>query len=122
MRKPGLWLSMFSCEVQIVTNRQHKKCDQCGKQPKKRRLSLKQGSGRSMMQSVLCRRCGLDLLETLVKESSRAARYLVGDETDYPIRLEKDDRRWPFDKIAKLKREAKKLKEAAEHDRYDRKF
>ena len=90
-RKPGLWFSTLSVEVQVATPRMRKVCCDCDKVPQIRRLVVKRGAGRHATTDVYCITCGGAFLEHMSKECARASTYLhegqVGVDGTGGIRL-----------------------------------
>lgn len=83
-KKPGLWHGKQHVEIEDVNPRMSASCSQCGEIPKKRRLHIQVGSGRSGKSIILCRKCGLAWLSERREEVGRAVDYLSGG--DVPIR------------------------------------
>jgi hypothetical protein len=119
-RKPGLWISALSIEVEDVVKAHKKPCYNCGRVPVGRRLSLSQGSGRSTISAVLCVECGSCVLKLLKDEALRAVEFL--DSSHHPgppdsIRRDAVQREenfnWPFDRLRKERAEKSKAKKEA---------
>ena len=90
-RKPGLWFSTLSVEVQDATPRMSKVCCDCDNVPQIRRLVVKRGAGRHATTDVYCLSCGDLFLRHMATECERAQTYLyegqVGVDGTGGIRL-----------------------------------
>jgi hypothetical protein len=92
VRKPWLWFSSLSIEVQKVTSRHTTTCCVCGQLPDGLRLQVRSGAGRSAKSRVYCVAHALALLRRMKDEAARAGDVLQGWEI--PIRLSPEDYEW----------------------------
>jgi hypothetical protein len=75
-RKPGLWFSNLSAEVQAVKPAHKLPCCECAAQPALRRLVVKKGGGRRGETFVYCEDCGRAWFHNKAVEAERAKDYL----------------------------------------------
>lgn len=87
-RSRGLWLPGVRVEIQDVKKAHRKECYICARVPKVRRLSIRQGSGRSALSQILCASCGVHWTKMILREGARVVGVLDGTITDgRPVRL-----------------------------------
>lgn len=79
-RKPGLWFSTMSAEVQAVKTAHKLPCVDCGELPTVRRLMVKKGGGRRSVSSVYCRTCARAWFHNKGVEAERGKEYLESGE------------------------------------------
>lgn len=72
-RKPGLVCKTLSLEIEEVTPRMSKVCDECGEFPERYRLHVTRGSGRHAKNVILCGEHGKKFMER-VEQAAKEAR------------------------------------------------
>lgn len=85
-KKPGLMLRATSLEIETVSARMKKPCDQCGKilKPGEKRVKLSFGAGRHATQVVLCHTHGYDVVKQLRAKAEIAMAFIGDDEAEAP--------------------------------------
>lgn len=80
-KKPGLMFKALSIEIETVTNRMKKPCDECGALLKTggRRVKLAIGTGRYAKNAVLCSDHGYALIKRL-RQKCEVAMAFIGDK------------------------------------------
>lgn len=75
-KKPNLWHSRRSVEIQTVKRIHKLACSTCAVVPTERRLLVKEGGGRSQLVIVFCIGCGAAWINERRAEAERAVALL----------------------------------------------